>query len=238
MKIPIIAAALLLAAMPAAAKDKKPEHVYGPAPEWEQFRALAEANIRDRLIDPESARIEWLGQYHKGEFKPFLEKRVAGYIGCGTVNARNRMGGYVGRTNFVVVADFGRILFAEVGSKPGGMIAEQCTAAQRAGLLPPLSAIADSNEMSVGNPAAAPPSVDAATGLALRAMPDGAYISAVSSNSAAASAGLKPGMVITTVNAIPLAGMGDAMLKVVGAAGPDATLTMVGGTSVKLGERP
>jgi membrane-associated protease RseP (regulator of RpoE activity) len=148
------------------------------------------------------------------------------------------MGGYVGRTSFVVVADYGRILFAELDIKPGGMIAEQCTAAQRAGLLPPLSATDGSTEMSVGSPTTAPPSVDAATGLTLRAMPDGAYISAVSPTSAAARTGLKPGMVISSVNAIPLAGMGDAMLKVVGAAGPDATLTLVGGTSVKLGARP
>jgi hypothetical protein len=70
MKIRIIAAAALLAAMPAAAKDKKPEHVSGPAPEWEQFRVLAEADIRGRLVDPESARIEWLGQYHKGSSSP------------------------------------------------------------------------------------------------------------------------------------------------------------------------
>ena len=42
-------------------------------------------------------------------------------------------------------------------------------------------------------------------------------------------------MVIGAVNAIPLAGMGDAMLKVVDAAGSVATLSIVGGKTLKLG---
>ena len=68
-------------------------------------------------------------------------------------------------------------------------------------------------------------------------MPDGAYVADVKAGSAAATAGLKPGMVIAAVNAIPLAGMGDAMLKVVDAAGADAALTVVGGKAVKLGAK-
>jgi hypothetical protein len=45
-------------------------------------------------------------------------------------------------------------------------------------------------------------------------------------------------MVIATVNAIPLAGMEDAMLQVVGAAGNNASLGMVGGRTVTLGAKP
>lgn len=232
----ILAAGLLLlgsTAMAAAAgaKDKKPEHVYGPPPAWERYREMAEAAIKGRLIDPESARIEWLGQYQKGGFKPFLEGRVFGYAGCGTVNARNRMGGYVGRTSFVVVIDNDRVLFAEIDSKPGGMIADQCGAAVRAGLLAPLPA-PGTTATAVAAPA------NARTGLTLRAMPDGAYIAAVAPISPAATAGLKPGMVIASVNAIPLAGMGDAMLKVVDAAGTSAALAIVGGKTVTLSAQP
>lgn len=69
-------------------------------------------------------------------------------------------------------------------------------------------------------------------------MPDGAYVSAVAPGSPAATADLKPGMVISSVNAIPLAGMGDAMVRVIDAAGPTAELTIVGGRSFNLGKRP
>jgi len=222
----------------AQSRDKQPEHLYGPAPAWEQYRKLAEADIRDRLIDPESARLEWLGQYHKGEFKPFLQARVHGYVGCGTVNSRNRMGGYVGRTNFVVVIDYDRVLFAEIDKRPGGMIADQCTAALRAGLFAPLPGTSGAAPASMGAAAGATPAANAATGLTLRAMPDGAYVAAVAPASPAGAAGLKPGMVIASVNAIPLAGMGDAMLKVVDAAGANASLAIVGGQTVTLGAQP
>jgi hypothetical protein len=234
-------AALLLASTAATvtqAKDKKPEHVYGSAPGWEQYRQLAEADIRDRLIDPDSARIEWLGQYHKGGFKPFLQGRVHGYVSCGTVNARNRMGGNVGRTHFVVVVDHDRVIFAEVDSKPGGMIADQCNAALRAGLLPPLPTTGSSAALDATAAVGATPYTNAATGLTLRPMPDGAYVAAVAPASPAEAAGLKPGMVIISVNAIPLARMGDAMLKVVDAAGANASLAIVGGRTVTLGAQP
>lgn len=69
-------------------------------------------------------------------------------------------------------------------------------------------------------------------------MPDGAYITAVAPGSPAAVAALAPGMVITSVNAIPLAGMGDAMLKVVDAAGSNAALALIGGRTIKLGSKP
>ena len=74
-----------------------------------------------------------------------------------------------------------------------------------------------------------------AAGLAVHAMPEGAYIAAVTAGSIAEKAGLKPGMVITSVNAIPLAGMSEAMTRVVDAAGTAATLTLVGGATIRLG---
>ncbi len=76
------------------------------------------------------------------------------------------------------------------------------------------------------------------SGLTLRAMPDGAYITAVTPGSPAAAAALAPGMVIASVNAIPLAGMGDAMGRIVDAAGPGATLTLIGGKAITLGKKP
>lgn len=228
MKRLLIAASLLAA--PGIAKDKTPDHVYGPPPAWEEYRALAETEITNRLSDPDSARIEWLGSYKQGGFKPLLQGRVKGYVACGLVNARNRMGGYAGRTNFVVVIDYGRVLFAEIDSKPGGMISGICSDGVRSGMFPPLPPAGAANP---GVAATAP----SASGLSLRAMPDGAYVSAVTEGSLAALAGLKAGMVIGSVNGIPLAGMGDAMTKVVEAAGPGASLAIVGGGTIQLGAK-
>lgn len=207
---------------PAATAQTDGGHLYGPAPEWEEFRQMAEADIRSQLIDPESARFTWLGNYHRGELKILLGARTQGYVACGTVNSKNRMGGYVGAKAFAVVIDYGRVLYSTLGP-----VDYECLQLQQAGKFSPLPASGVS-----GAPAAN------ATGLALRTMPEGAYVSAVTPGSAAAAAGLKPGMVITSVNAIPLAGMDAGMLRVIEAAGPAATLTVVGGTTFKLGAKP
>lgn len=251
MTLSAVAATMTLLATPLAAADKnKPEHLYGSEPTWEQFRAIAEAGIQARLIDPESARISWSAGFFKGMFRPFLEGRYYGYVACGTVNARNRMGGYAGASGFVVVVDYDRVLYADIERVPGGLVEAPCAKMARAGQFPPLptDAVATSvigaapaavaaavNSASAAAPA---PILSAASGLGLRAMPDGAYISAVAPGSPAALAGLKPGMVVASVNAIPLAGMGDAMIKVVDAAGATAALAIVGGRTVTLGAKP
>jgi hypothetical protein len=45
-------------------------------------------------------------------------------------------------------------------------------------------------------------------------------------------------MVIETINAIALQNMGEAMIKVIEAAGAGASLGLVGGKIIKMGERP
>jgi hypothetical protein len=250
--LPMAAATIALLATPASGADKnKPAHLFGPEPSWDQFRTIAEAGVRERMIDPESARITWKGGFFKGEYKPFLSARVEGYIACGSVNARNRLGGYTGATTFVVVIDYDRVLLADIDGVAGGMVAQQCLKASAEGRLPPVpggataaivTEVPTSNTSvpaTAGSAPATPVTVSSASsGLTLRAMPDGAYVASVAPASLAALAGLKPGMVVASVNAIPLAGMGDAMLKVVDAAGPAATLAIVGGKTVKLGARP
>jgi membrane-associated protease RseP (regulator of RpoE activity) len=222
----------MMAGGPAPAAKPLPDHLFGPPPDWSRFRAIAEAGLASRLIDPESARITWLGAAWKGGYKPLLAAPVQGYVACGTVNARNRMGGYVGAKTFIVVVDYERVLYADIDTVSGGLIDKQCADAQRSGLMPPLPAMTPSGD---GDARTKPPS---ASGLTVRAMPDGAYVSAVAPGSLAAAAGLKPGMVVASVNAIPLASMGDAMIAVLNAAGPGATLTLVGGTMVRIGARP
>ena len=236
------AALAIYASAPAAAKTEAPpesNHFYGPAPAWEEYRRLAEAEVRGRLIDPESARIEWLGGFYKGKLKMFFKPATEGYIACGTVNAKNRMGGYVGASAFITVVDYDRVLYAELDGSSPGEVAMRCNQAIQGGLIPALPA-SDAPDTPGFISSDAAPKVKARTssGITLRAMPEGAYVAALAPGSIAEAAGLKPGMVIVSVNGIPLAGMGDAMLAVLNAAGPGAALTMVGGATIKLGTQP
>lgn len=223
------ATALLASSLPAS----------GQGLDWDEYRKLGEAAVLAMLVDPDSAQISWSSGYHKGGYKPFLAKRVHGWVACGTVNARNRMGGYAGRQDFIVVIDKRRVQWAGIAKSPTDMISNSCSEALAKGLLPPVPDT-QTNATAISAPPSVQPSpalAMTASGLAIRAMPEGGYVSSVAAGSPAASAGLKPGMVIERVNGIPLAGMGDAMVKVIDAAGGDATLAILGAATVKLSPR-
>ncbi len=234
----IAVSTLAASPLPVSAKQSAPEHLYGPPSTWAQYREIAEADLRTRLIDPESARFSWLGGYHKGGFKSLLWGTAAGYFACGTVNARNRMGGYAGQVTFIVAIDYDRVVFAEVDKGASGFAHDRCSQLLRDGMLPPVPQETASSVSAAPSTATAGAGAASPSGLSLRAMPDGAYVSAVNVGSAAERVGLKPGMVIASVNAIPLAGMGDAMGRIVDAAGPGATLTLIGGKAITLGKKP
>lgn len=97
-------------------------------PDWDQFRQSGETAISARLIDPSSSQFDWPHGFMYGTWAPFLGKKVEGYITCGLVNARNRFGGYVGRTAFVVVLDqSGNVIFSDMGTgKDFDIVASQC----------------------------------------------------------------------------------------------------------------
>ncbi|MCZ8158405.1 MAG: SHOCT domain-containing protein [Rhizobiaceae bacterium] len=87
------------------------------APDWLLFRRNSETTLRSKLIDPDSARIEWTRGFLLGYWRPFLSRRIEGYWTCGLINARNRMGGYTGSTAFVVVlSPQGQVLYSEIGT--------------------------------------------------------------------------------------------------------------------------
>lgn len=106
-------------------------------PNWSLMRTNSEAAIRRALIDPGSAQFEWPRGFAFGSWKPFMAPRVEGYYTCGLVNARNRMGGYVGATSFVVVVSSrGQVLYSEMGTNTDfDILAAQC--AQSQSQLPP-----------------------------------------------------------------------------------------------------
>jgi len=63
----------LIAAGPAhAKKDEATPYTYGPPPDWAEFKQLAEAAVRARLVDPDSAKFEWPNGYHKGLYNTKL----------------------------------------------------------------------------------------------------------------------------------------------------------------------
>ena len=177
-----------------ASAEKAPRyHAYGPAPSWDKYRAIAEAGIRDRMIDPVSARITWIGGYFKGDHKPALSPRYSGYVACGTVNAKNRMGGYTGGSSFIVVIDYDRVLLLDIERTGRGFAGAACEQYALRQMLPPLSD-AERNppsEVATGSGARAlelAQLTSATSGFTLRAMPDGAYVSEVVAGSPAALA--------------------------------------------------
>jgi hypothetical protein len=106
-----------------------------PAGQRQRFRRLREAAeqaIRSKLVDPSSAEFSWPNGFTNGTWKPLLQKRVEGWITCGEVNAKNRMGGYAGRSSFVVVLseDGQSVIFSEFddyrSGSFGGLVAAQC----------------------------------------------------------------------------------------------------------------
>ncbi len=106
-------------------------------PDWGRFRQAAEGALLGRLVDPESAKIEWPYGFLYGSWKPGFAKRLDGYWTCGTVNARNRMGGYTGSTFFVAVLDRdGAVQYVDMGSgKEFDFLSTQCKNSVK--MLPP-----------------------------------------------------------------------------------------------------
>lgn len=64
---------------------------------------VSEIVIKSQLKDPQSAIVEWSGQFTGMNFKPPFAKRIEGFGGCGFVNAKNSFGGYVGKRRFIVI---------------------------------------------------------------------------------------------------------------------------------------
>lgn len=85
--------AIMLAA---AAADTPAALDYGAALSREQAIAIGEAYIKQDLLDPYSAHIEWPFTIVPFSEKLPLSKRVTGYATCVAVNAKNAYGGYTG----------------------------------------------------------------------------------------------------------------------------------------------
>jgi hypothetical protein len=124
---------------------EQPDSIYSAGRlDFALFKRNAEAAIKSGLFDPSSAQIEWPYGFTMGTWKPLLRKRISGYFTCGRVNAKNRMGGYVGSTAFVVVLDHsGSVLFKDIGDgSPYDFVGGACQKTA-AGLPPPQPELLD-----------------------------------------------------------------------------------------------
>jgi predicted metalloprotease with PDZ domain len=195
-----------------------------------------EAALRDSLIDPQSAQIEWPYNFTSVTRKPLLGRRLAGWSTCGLVNARNRMGGYTGKVWFQAMINSGRVIALDVGSADGlDPATVTCLDMTKRGLLSPAPAVvapaAVSPEAYLAT--AAQGASDAAArgglGITFQATVHGALIAAVAPGSPAERGGLKAGEVIETVNGIAIRGFDQAtMVKIFAGAGAEVILDVVG----------
>ena len=105
MKTKLLVGALLLASGPAHAKPYVPPPEPPTKPDWVMVRDQGLSKLTSTLFDPSSAVINWTSGFQWGYFKPFIGRRTHAWVACGTINAKNRLGGYVGSTPFFVAAD-------------------------------------------------------------------------------------------------------------------------------------
>ena len=81
---------------------------YGPYPD--NYKELIKETFNARLFDPYSA-VYTFAEPCKGLVRriPVIGVRNPGWIICGTLNAKNRMGGYTGAKTFYVFIRNGRV---------------------------------------------------------------------------------------------------------------------------------
>jgi hypothetical protein len=218
----------------------------GPAPTWQDGVSLTEASLKATLIDPDSAHIEWPYDFTGGTLKAMFGKTRPGWFTCGRVNAKNRMGGYTGRSWFLVEIYQGAVTQLDIGNGDQIDVASvECEQLLKKGMLRPAPTSA-----GVSTSAAAPsPSQYAAAasanaqvamargglGISFAPSPVGATLMAVAPGSPAEKAGLKPGETIDALNGISLKGMSaSTMIEVLHNAPASVTVSVVGVGEVKV----
>jgi membrane-associated protease RseP (regulator of RpoE activity) len=208
---------------------------------------MGEAAIKAALIDPGSAQIEWPYNFTGGTLKALFGKTKPGWFTCGWVNSKNRMGGYSGRSWFMIEIYQGAVSQLDIGESDGiDPASVTCPSLLKNGLLQPApgpvrSALAAPAPQSAAEyAAAADSSAQAAAargGLGISFVPTvaGATLVSVAPGSAGEKAGLKPGETIEALNGIALKGMSPAaMIEVLHSAPASVTLTIVGVGDVKV----
>lgn len=84
----------------------------GPYPT--KYEQIVKDNFATSLFDPYSAVYSFTRTPTKGYGGNPMDGARIGWIVCGTVNAKNRLGGYVGAKPFVAIISNGTVIHREV----------------------------------------------------------------------------------------------------------------------------
>lgn len=114
---PLLAFAILIALPDPSAAAKAPLDA-GPRPTQEDSMRIGEQAIRQRMLDPDAAKIEWPYLFTSGTLSSMFGKPTAGFWTCGLVNGKNRYGGYSGQTWFLIMINNGVVNSLDIGT-PG-----------------------------------------------------------------------------------------------------------------------
>ena len=82
----------------------------GPLPE--NYQELVSGNIISSMVDPESARLDFVGRPTRGYVSRFGGQSYVGWTGIVNVNGKNRMGGYVGARPYNYCIRYGSVVAA------------------------------------------------------------------------------------------------------------------------------
>lgn len=177
---------------------------YGAPIIWEEYKPIAERALLSHLIDPASAQISWPYGIARISTKVFFGPRISGWLTCGTVNSKNRMGGYAGQSFFYVTVKDGQAIDVQVGSSSNDfdIVTTQCQNIIKKGMLPP----ATKTEFAQATDAPIPPG-QPSLGVGFVQVPDGLYVKDVVPGSAAEKVGILQGMVVTALNGVSIKGV-------------------------------
>lgn len=84
----------------------------GPYPS--NYEQIVKANFETTLFDPYSAVFRFTRTPTRGYGGSVVGGAKIGWVVCGTVNAKNRMGGYVGAKYFAVVISNGAVVDRQI----------------------------------------------------------------------------------------------------------------------------
>ncbi len=96
---------------------------YGTPPTG-NYEDIIKKEIGAQLFDPYSAvyEIKPPSKGYTRESPVFGTQKAFGYKVCGTVNAKNRMGGYVGSVPFFALFRNGHLIVKQIGETEGGLM--------------------------------------------------------------------------------------------------------------------
>lgn len=125
MRLLLVASAAIALFLTSCATGPTPEELrsasFGAAPDL--YEEPVKHYLSRMLIDPYSARYTFDVEPMQGWYRVAGEFRY-GYYVCGTVNAKNRLGAYVGAKSFYAFLRDGRVMAAQIGAPLIGPAAE------------------------------------------------------------------------------------------------------------------